>query len=98
MIIRIVKMTFKEESIQDFLALFETIKDKILSSDGCSHLELLKDEKEDNIYFTYSHWATLDHLDDYRNSELFDEIWPKVKAMFSAQPQAHSLYNVDKVE
>lgn len=96
MIIRIVKMTFKEEVVQDFLDFFETIKDKIIASEGCSHLELLKDEKESNVYFTYSHWESLDHLDDYRNSELFDEIWPKVKEMFSAQPQAHSLYNVDK--
>ncbi len=96
MIIRIVKMTFKPECVEEFLSYFDTIKSKIESVDGCSNVELLKDDKENNVFFTYSHWKSLDHLDDYRNSELFDDIWPKVKEMFSEKPQAHSLYNVDK--
>lgn len=95
MVIRIVKMTFKEELVAEFLTYFETIKAKIESVEGCSNLELLKDQNDDNVYFTYSHWDDLDALDNYRNSALFEEIWPQVKEMFSAKPQAHSLYHVD---
>lgn len=92
MIIRIVQMTFYPEKVNDFLAFFEEKKELILDSEGCSHLELLRDESNPNTFFTYSHWESVDHLDDYRNSPTFEKIWPEIKQWFSVKPQAHSLY------
>jgi len=90
MLIRIVKMTFKEELVGEFLKLFEETKTKIKSSKGCSRLELLKDFNDSKVFFTYSHWDDESCLDDYRNSEVFREVWSKTKKLFADKPQAFS--------
>ena len=41
MINRIVKMTFREEELDNFLQVFEASKDKIRNFPGVKHLELL---------------------------------------------------------
>ena len=91
MLIRIVKMTFREDKVGDFLQLFEETKKKIRSFKGCSHLELLKDINHSNVFFTYSYWNDESHLDDYRHSDLFEEVWSKTKILFAEKPAAFSL-------
>ena len=91
MLIRIVRMTFREEAVGDFLRIFEGSKQAIRRFDGCHHLELMKDENHTNVYYTYSHWSSESHLDEYRNSSLFEETWAKTKRLFSDKPQAFSL-------
>ncbi len=91
MIIRIVKMTFKHEEIENFLALFHTVKDDIRNSEGCSDLALWNDTFHRNILFTYSIWESQKHLDQYRNSELFNTTWAKTKIKFSGKPEAWSV-------
>ena len=44
MLIRIVRMTFKEENVGEFLENFEANKEKIRNFPGCNHLELWQDE------------------------------------------------------
>ena len=91
MIIRIVKMTFDENRVNEFLDIFEATKHRIRGFEGCMHLELLKDVDQPNVYFTYSHWDSKDHLNTYRDSDLFGDVWPKTKALFVAKPQAWSM-------
>ena len=72
--IRIVKMTFDPEKVNEFLANFEEVKHKIRAFDGVKHLELLNDKNKSNIYFTYSIWESEDHLNNYRHSDLFKSV------------------------
>ena len=91
MIVRIVQMTFKNEHVSAFLELFDERKAIIRSHKGCSHLELWRDNKRDNVFFTYSIWETESDLDNYRFSEFFKDTWGKTKALFSEKPQAWSV-------
>lgn len=91
MIVRIVQMTFQQEKVQDFEALFEARKQTIRGFEGCTHLELWQDSNNPQIYFTYSHWDSPTHLDHYRFSEFFKETWALTKALFADKPQAWSV-------
>ncbi|REG90588.1 putative quinol monooxygenase [Algoriphagus antarcticus] len=90
MLIRIVRMTFKPEAVEDFLENFHVNKKSIRNFPGCQHLELWQDENEKNIFLTHSHWESEEHLNQYRDSELFKSIWAFTKALFSEKPQAFS--------
>lgn len=91
MIIRIVRMHFKEAGIDEFLDLFNHNKEAIRNFPGCSHLQLLKDHNDPTCYTTLSHWDNPASLDNYRNSELFSRVWGRVKTLFSERSQAFSL-------
>lgn len=98
MIIRIVKMTFSPEMVNEFLFIFDASKVKIIGFEGCSHLSLLKQTTVGNVYFTYSYWESEAHLNNYRNSELFKSTWAKTKILFSAAPEAYSMNTIETVE
>lgn len=91
MIIRIVKMTFKSENVEDFIFHFENWKTKIRNMPGCSHLELLNDINKSTVFFTYSYWKSEKDLNNYRNSELFSTVWAQTKTWFDAKPEAWSV-------
>lgn len=97
MLIRIVKMTFTEDKVEDFLNNFEQSKNKIRAFEGCEYLELLRDIKSDNIFYTLSHWKAEENLEKYRNSALFKEVWAKTKILFVEKPQAFSLKSKEVV-
>lgn len=84
-------MTFVPEKAKDFIKIFEESKDKISAFNGCTHLELLNDIQNKNIFFTYSRWVSEKHLNDYRNSELFRLTWEKTKILFAGKPEAWSV-------
>ncbi len=94
MLIRIVKMTFTEGNVNDFISEFNARKHIIASFNGCSGVELLCDISNPNILFTYSRWQDEDSLEVYRQSELFKEVWVKVKKWFADKPEAWSLRGV----
>ena len=98
MITRIVKLTFKSEYVPQFLTNFETNKQIIKRFEGCQYLELLRDSKETNVFFTYSKWINDDALQAYRNSETFESIWRSVKPNFSDRPLAWSLNSLTKLD
>ena len=98
MLIRIVRMTFREEEVENFLALFDRVKSRIRHFEGCQHLELWKDFQEENVFLTYSIWDTQGHLDHYRFSELFKDTWTRTKALFAEKPQAFSSKQFMKVD
>ncbi|HXS35146.1 MAG TPA: antibiotic biosynthesis monooxygenase family protein [Flavipsychrobacter sp.] len=95
MIKRIVQMTFREEEIDNFLNLFQKIKQRIKAFDGCHHLELWQDTYRKNVFFTYSIWESETHLDHYRFSEFFKETWVKTKVLFAENPHAWSVIQKD---
>lgn len=91
MFIRIVKMRFEEDKIEAFLENFNQVKEKIRGFEGNQHLELYQDKNDARIFFTYSFWETETHLENYRHSKLFKEVWSYTKKMFSDKPEAWSV-------
>ena len=79
MFIRIVKMSFHNDKILNFLENFDEIKVKIRNAPGNRLLELYQDKTDPCIFFTYSYWETEQDLENYRNSELFSKFGPKQK-------------------
>lgn len=98
MIIRIVRMTFDPARIDDFLKVFNENKKHIRNFDGCTHLELHRDADDPHVFATYSYWERTEDLEKYRNSELFQTVWSKTKALFAGKPQAFSHERVMLVE
>ena len=94
MLVRIVKLSFHEENIPAFLENFELNKNKIRNAAGNRFLELYQDKNNKSIFFTYSYWETEVDLENYRNSELFNEIWSFTKKLFNDKPEA---WSVDKL-
>ena len=91
MLIRIVKMGFQPDKIDEFLSNFEANKTKIRAFEGCNFLELYRDQNNRTIFFTYSYWTSEDDLNNYRHSELFKGVWAKTKPLFNAKPEAWSV-------
>lgn len=94
MLVRIVKLSFQPEKTEQFLSNFEANKFKIRNFEGCSFLELYRDQNNTNVFFTYSHWKSEEDLENYRHSDLFKGIWSVTKPMFNAKPVA---WSVDKL-
>jgi quinol monooxygenase YgiN len=90
MIIRIVRMTFLETEVKNFLQVFSENKASILAFPGCHHVDLLQDVDHSNVYATYSHWEKEEDLEKYRSSELFKSVWGQTKVLFLDKPIAHS--------
>ena len=95
MIVRIVKMEFEPEKVNAFLELFSATKAKIAGFDGCTGLKLLNDKQSANVFFTYSTWKSVEHLEKYRNSELFRQTWANTKIMFRHKAEAWSVTEVN---
>jgi quinol monooxygenase YgiN len=84
-------MTFQADLVDAFQELFEERKATIRSFPGCRHLELWRDIKNPDTFFTYSNWDSEAHLDHYRFSEFFKDTWGKTKALFADKPHAWSV-------
>ena len=97
MLIRIVKMTFDPAEVDNFLELFDCKKDRIRNFEGCTHLELLRDQNDKTIFFTYSYWKDAEALENYRQSELFKQVWTETKKKFAGRAEAWSLGQVVKL-
>ena len=95
MFIRIVKMKFKKAECAAFEANFNLNKEKMRAFPGNERLELLQDKNDPTIYFTYSYWQKEAHLEAYRNSDLFKEVWAYTKTLFDAKPEAWSVDQKD---
>jgi quinol monooxygenase YgiN len=91
MLIRIVRMHFTEAGVDEFLQIFNANKEAIRNFEGCTHLQLLKDFDNPNTYTTLSHWKDAESLERYRKSELFGNVWGRVKTLFAERSQAFSL-------
>lgn len=97
MLIRIVKMTFETTKVDTFLSNFKQSKSKIRAFEGCEYLELLRDTKAENTFYTLSHWKGEENLENYRKSTVFKEVWAKTKILFAEKPLAFSLKSKEVV-
>ena len=94
MFVRIVKMSFHEDKVDAFLENFHEVKQNIRNYPGNRFLELYRDKDNPSVFFTYSYWENESDLENYRNSELFKEVWAFTKKLFNDKPQA---WSVDKL-
>ncbi|MGZ3897455.1 MAG: putative quinol monooxygenase [Flavisolibacter sp.] len=94
MIIRIVKMVFREEEVKSFQQLFSERKSLIRDFEGCTHLELWQDTRHPQTFFTYSWWDSEAHLNAYRDSDFFEDTWKLTKQKFAAKPEAWSVQSL----
>ncbi|WP_303310871.1 putative quinol monooxygenase [Hymenobacter sp. BT730] len=94
MLIRIVRMSFQAEAVAAFQTIFQNSEEAIRSMPGCLYLELWQDADAPHIFCTHSHWESAAALDAYRKSELFGQVWPATKRLFSAPPMAFSVRHV----
>ncbi|PQJ78043.1 putative quinol monooxygenase [Polaribacter porphyrae] len=95
MFVRIVKMSFHSNHIQEFEQMFDEKKEQIRNTEGCQLLELYQDKINPEIFFTYSFWNTEQDLENYRNSDFFKTTWQQTKGYFNNKPEA---WSVDKKE
>lgn len=91
MISRIVKMTFRADKVDDFLAHFETVQDKISAFPGCTSVRLYRDISDSCVLYTHSLWDSENDLENYRSSDLFRSTWSVVKLMFAVKAEAISM-------
>ena len=98
MIVRIVKMHFAADRIDDFNSMFDKIKESIRNQPGCTFLELYQGTDDTQTFFTYSYWNSVADLNNYRDSALFQEIWPKTKAMFDRKPEATTVTKIHSLK
>jgi len=97
MFTRVVKMEFEAEHVSVFLINFEKIKKRIRSFPGCCHLELWQDKNEETMFFTYSKWEKQEHLEAYRNSAFFKNVWATTKPLFRSKAQAWSVDSLSQL-
>ena len=95
--IRIVRMSFETEHVEDFQRLFAERKEKIRNFPGCTYLELWQDHHDPTVFYTYSLWSDAQDLESYRLSGLFGDTWQTVKAWFREKPMAFSTNPIDRL-
>lgn len=88
--IRVVRLSFKEEHQNDFLAFFDERKERIRNVHGCTYLQLWRDQAHSNVFYTYSIWNDIHALNAYRDSDFFKDTWSQVKRWFNEKPLAFS--------
>lgn len=94
MIIRMVKLHFRLNEVEYFVALFAQHAHLIRQFEGCTHLALWQDTDNPCIFFTHSHWRSATDLAAYRRSALFGSVWKQTKALFAEPAQAWSVQAV----
>ncbi len=94
MITRLVKLDLSHDKAEKFKEIFDHYKEKIKAQEGCHHVELLQDKNDPSLFFTHSVWESEEHLNLYRKSELFGEVWPKTKTFFTNKAEAWSLNKI----
>lgn len=90
MIVRLVSLKFEPEYRSEFEALFETVYPRIRRLPGCTFLQLAADPEGPADFMTISYWESEEDLEEYREGELFGDVWPQVKEMLRDKPWAKS--------
>lgn len=90
MLVRFVRMTFRENQIPAFHTLLNQSKHAIRAFPGNHHLELLRDPDSPNVRITYSLWESANALEAYRQSDLFRTTWAATKLLFAERAVAFS--------
>lgn len=91
MITRIVKLSIQPDKTSEFLTIFNDSRGIILNFEGCSYVQVFYEINKPNLFFTYSCWDSEEHLNNYRRSEEFENIWKRTKLLFAEKAEAWSL-------
>ena len=91
MLVRIVRMHFREEEVETFKEIFYDTRPHILKFRGCASVELYVDAGNPSVLYTHSTWDDEKFLDEYRASAFFKQTWQKVKRLFESSARAYSL-------
>ncbi|MCX7728885.1 MAG: antibiotic biosynthesis monooxygenase [Bacteroidia bacterium] len=83
-------MSFQENKVNDFLKWFDQHKYQIKNFQGCLHLELWKDANCPTVFYTFSIWDSIESIEKYRQSEIFEQVWSYTKTLFNDKPYAFS--------
>lgn len=94
MITRIVRLTIKPTHFHEFISTYSAAQIQIKDFEGCKELSLQQDKNDSNVVYTISRWDSEEHLNRYRNSNLFIGIWKTVKPMFAARADAWSMQEI----
>ena len=96
MIKRIVVMHLMPGKVEQFIEIFEHIKQEVRNQQGCLSLELLRSaHPEESNVCTLSLWQSANDLETYRASALFRKTWDQVKPLFDAKAQAWTFTTVE---
>lgn len=87
-------MSFREGEVATFLQIFDSSKAKIRSFKGCLYLSLHRDASDQSVFYTLSRWTSEAHLNQYRESDLFNDTWAQTKLLFKDKPMAYSLEEI----
>jgi hypothetical protein len=88
-------MHFTDEGSELFLELFKKHRVAMASVEGCHSLEMFSVADKPFSYATISKWESATHLENYRQSELFNTIWKKIKPTFASKAEAFTLVKTD---
>lgn len=89
--VRIVRMVFRSDEIQNFEQIFHNSEPKIKKFPNCFGVRLFQDASDPRVFYTYSLWKEPEDLERYRQSELFKDTWSKTKPLFEEKPMAFTL-------
>ncbi len=94
-LIRLVRLTFKHDFIESFLELYKSHHDLLVKQAGFHSVILINDLDQPNVFLTLSLWRSKDHLERYRQSEVFSSTWSKIKPWFANPPVVQNLRQID---
>jgi quinol monooxygenase YgiN len=91
MIVRVVKLQFDERTHEEAQRHLLGIVPTVRQWPGCTHLEVLFDENRIGRILTYSHWESVEALNEYRNSMVFRKFWAGVKPHLAKPTEAYTM-------
>lgn len=98
MFVRIVKLSIDQNEITTFKEHFDSVKQHIRNAPGNRFLELYQDKNNPSLFFTYSYWEHEQDLENYRQSDLFKDVWAFTKKLFNDKPEAWSVSKIYTLE
>ena len=90
MILRIVGLPVAPGRQDELQVAFDDAYGPIRSLPDCLYLALLRSDTADREYLTVSLWTSREALADYRRSELFAAVWPRIRVTLAGKAWARS--------
>lgn len=90
-LVRIVRLSFREEHLDDFLQFYAQVQPQIAAFEGCMEVQAFRDNEQHTVIYTMSRWTNAAYLENYRQSDFFRDTWAQVSRWFEEKPQAFSL-------
>ncbi|NEN24326.1 antibiotic biosynthesis monooxygenase [Cryomorpha ignava] len=94
MVIRIVELHIHRDRLEKAQLLLAEVAPNVRKMDGCSHLNILEGLNNNAHITTYSYWKSEDHLNAYRQSNVFKTFWGEIKPLFAMPARAWSSYSL----